>query len=181
MLHRALQRWGTLSRQRGHALSLAALRIAYGLYWLRAAAWKVPPDFGQATDTGLWYWVRQEVAHPAFPWYRAFLEGFVVPNFTLVGYLVLFTECLIGLSLLLGLFTRLGTAIGALMSLNILLGVVGVPGETVWFYLALIGLHLLLGITRSGRTWGLDAHLAPRLERAAAQGSRAAAMLKRFT
>ncbi len=162
-----------------HGLSL--LRIAYGVYWLYAASWKVPPDFGQATDTGLWHWISQGVQHPTFSWYQGLLEQIIIPNFNSFGYLVLFTELLIGLSVFLGAFTRLGALLGLVMSLNIMLTVTNVPGEMVWFYVVLIGLHLLLGITRSGRFWGMDARIAPKLARAAANGSPAAALLIRLT
>jgi uncharacterized membrane protein YphA (DoxX/SURF4 family) len=158
-------------------LGLGLLRAVYGLYWLYAASWKVPPDFGQTTDTGLWHWISQGVQHPTFAGYQALLEKVIIPNFTLFGYLVLFTELIIGLSLCLGAFTRLGTAIGTGMSVNITLSVLNVPGEKAWFYAALIGLHLLLGITRSGRCWGLDTRLARRLAGTAANGSRVAGLL----
>ncbi|MFQ5857408.1 MAG: hypothetical protein ACE5LU_17515 [Anaerolineae bacterium] len=94
---------------------------------------------------------------------------------------MLLTELLIGLSLFLGAFTRLGTAIGTLMSVSIMLSVVEVPGETVWFYIALIGLHLLLGITSSGKTWELDVRLEQKLAGAAASDSQVAELLVRLT
>lgn len=163
------------------SLGLGALRAIYGLYWLYAASWKVPPDFGQVTNTGLWHWISQGIQYPTHSWYQAFLEGLVIPNFRLVGYLVLLTELFIGLSLLLGAFTRLGAVVGILMSLNIMLTVVSVPGETVGFYVALIALHLLLSITRSGRNWGMDARLARKLAGKAANGNEMASFLVRLT
>ncbi len=152
-------------------LALGLLRAAYGLYWLYAASWKVPPDFGRATDTGLWHWISQGIQYPTLAWYQSLLESLIIPNFTLFGYLVLLTELVIGLSLFLGAFTRLGAALGIAMSVNITLSVLNVPGEAAWFYAALISLHLLMGITRSGRVWGLDAHLAEKLAGAASGGN----------
>lgn len=181
MSDRVIRYWNIISREGLSSLGLGLLRAVYGLYWLYAASWKVPPDFGQTTDTGLWYWVSQGIQYPTSASYQAFLEGVVVSNFTLFGYLILLTELTIGLSLLLGALTRLGTAVGTLVSVNIMLSVVNVPGETVWFYVALIGLHLILGITRSGRRWGLDTRLARRLAGATAGGNRWAALLVRFT
>ncbi len=169
--------WDRSAGQPPGRLALGLLRVVYGLYWLYAASWKVPPDFGRVSDTGLWHWISQGIQYPTLAWYRSLLEAIVVPNFTLFGYVVLLTELTIGLSLCLGAFTRLGAALGIVMSVNITLSVLNVPGEAAWFYAALIGLHLLLGITRSGRVWGVDARLAEKLAGAAAGGNRLAGWL----
>ena len=173
--------WDRVAGQPRLHLGLGLLRAVYGAYWLYAASWKVPPDFGRTAGTGLWRWISQGTQFPTFAWYHGLLEGVIIPHFATFGYLVLLTELLIGLSLFLGAFTRLGTAIGLFMSANITLTVANVPGETILFYAALIGLHLLLGITRSGRFWGLDAGLARRLAGAATSGSRLASVLIRLT
>lgn len=178
---RVLMYWDRIAGQPTFRLGLGLLRAVYGAYWLYAASWKVPPDFGRAAGAGLWRWISQGTQFPTFSWYHGLLEGVIIPHFATFGYLVLLTELLIGLSLLLGAFTRLGTTIGLFMSVNIALTVANVPGEMIWFYVALIGPHLLLGITRSGRFWGLDARLARGLAGAAANGSGAARLLVRLT
>ena len=182
MAHRKILRyWDKITEKEIVRLGLGFLRLIYGAYWLYAASWKVPPDFGRTTNTGLWHWISQGVQHPTSSWYQSLLEQIVIPNFVTFGYLVLFVELVIGLSVFLGVLTRLGTALGVIMSANIMLTVASVPGETIWFYVALSGLHLLLGTTRSGRFWGLDARLAQSLARAAARGSPPAAALVRLT
>ncbi|MBS1253873.1 MAG: hypothetical protein MAG451_02927 [Anaerolineales bacterium] len=173
--------WRKFTQEQMINRGLGLLRIVYGIYWMYHASWKVPPDFGQIDNTGLWFWISQGAEYPTFDWYHAFLESFVLQNFTLVGYLVLLVESTIGLSLFLGVFTRLGTLLGVLVSINIMLTVASVPSETVWFYIALIGLHLLLGITRSGRFFGTDNRLAQRLSKLSVNGSPVAAFLLRFT
>lgn len=178
---RVFRYWDRVAGQPTFHLGLGLLRAVYGAYWLYAASWKVPPDFGQAAGTGLWRWISQGDQFPTFSWYHGFLESIIIPHFNAFGYLVLLTELLIGLSLFLGAFTRLGTAIGLFMSANITLTVTNVPGESIWFYVTLIGLHLLLGITRSGRFLGLDAGLARRLASAAANGSSVARLLVGLT
>lgn len=178
---RELSYWDKVAGQQRVRLGLGLLRVVYGAYWLYAASWKVPPDFGRAAGTGLWRWISQGAQFPTLAWYHGLLEGLVIPHFAIFGYLVLLTELLIGLSLLLGALTRLGAAVGLFMSVNITLTVASVPGEMIWFYAALIGLHLLLGITRSGRFWGLDARLARELAGAATSGSRLASVLIRLT
>ena len=93
-------------------------RIAFGLMWLYSASWKVPPFFGQETGSGLWYWVQQEIRHPAFRWYGGFLESVVMPHLALFGWVVFLLELCVGLSLLVGLFVRVFSALGVLVSLK---------------------------------------------------------------
>src|SRR5687768_2106357 len=76
--------------------TLAVFRMLIGILWIGSATWKVPPDFGRATNTGLWYWLNEMIRYPTFDWHARFLESFGVSNFTLLGYSVLFGELTIG-------------------------------------------------------------------------------------
>ncbi len=138
-------------------------RIAFGLMWLYGASWKIPPSFGQDANTGLWHWVQQAIQHPAFTWYGNFLEGVVVPHFALFAWLALLLELLVGLSLLVGLFTRISSALGLLMSLNLLIGLAAHPAKTAVTYTMMIMFHLLFIITNAGLNWGIDQVLLEKL------------------
>ncbi len=138
-------------------------RIAVGLMWLYGASWKMPPSFGQGTNTGLWYWIQQEIQHSAFPWYRSFLEGVVVPHFTTVGWLVFFFELGVGFFLLIGLFTRLFSAAGLVMSLNLLLGLAANSVETRIAYAMMALFHALFITANAGLNWGMDQVLLEKL------------------
>jgi uncharacterized membrane protein YphA (DoxX/SURF4 family) len=52
--------------------------------------------------------------------------------------LVYAIEVAIGASLILGLFTRFGAALGALMAINLWLGLYNAPGEWPWTYTFLV-------------------------------------------
>lgn len=97
--------------------------------------------------------------------YQHFLHLVVIPHATLFSYLVMVGELAAGLSLLLGLGTRLGAAIAMLLFLNYMLA----KGRLFWspdsedaavFFSALV---CLLGA--AGRVWGVDAYLAKRWPR----------------
>lgn len=133
-------------------------RLAIGLMWLYGASWKIPPSFGQETNTGLWYWIQRAIQYSAFSWYRGFLESVVVPHFNLFGWLVFLLELSVGLSLLFGLFTRVFSAAGFLMSLNLL---IGLEGRLTFVLIALF--HLLFITTNAGLNWGLDQVLLEKL------------------
>ncbi len=137
-------------------LSIGLCRIAIGLMWIRAASWKTPPDFGQATDSQLWAWTQQAIQHPTFGWYKAFLEGMVLPHFVFFGYLLLALELYTGLSLAVGFLARLSAAIGLLLSLNLFIAMSSVPYEWPWAYFMLIMFHFIFLLTGPGQNLGLD-------------------------
>jgi hypothetical protein len=158
---------------------LALARIVYGLLWWQQSKWKVPSDdFGRISGGGLWYWTQQEIQYPTVALYRDFLTTVVVPNWTFFGWMTLVTETFIGATLMLGLFTRLGALAAIGMAANVTVGILSVPHEWVWTYTMLTMLPILFLMTDAGRSFGLDAFVEPRLDRAAARGSRVARLLR---
>jgi thiosulfate dehydrogenase (quinone) large subunit len=150
--------------------TLALARIVYGLLWWQQSKWKVPSDdFGRKSGGGLWYWIQQEIQYPTVGAYRDFLVNVMIPHWTLFGYITLATETFIGLTLILGLFTRLGALAALGMSLNVTLGILSVPHEWGWTYAMMIALAALFLLTGAGRSVGLDSFLGPRLDQAAGE------------
>ncbi len=89
-------------------------------------------------------------------WYKAFLEGTVLPHAALFATLQAYAEACVGIGLVLGLFTGLSALVGLFLSLNYGLA-------TQWMGFAQQGFHLLLVTSmviflgcRAGRAWGLD-------------------------
>ncbi len=148
----------------GPPWSIGLFRMMFGVLWLDLAFQKAPWVIQDGQRFGWLYgWIWQEINHPTFNFYKAFLEGVVLPNFTLFGYLTFFTEIALGLSLLLGLFTVLGGIGGAFWQLNIALGSYSVPGEWYWIWFLLIIPHLVFAQSRAGRSLGIDRLLSDRL------------------
>ena len=157
-------------------------RIVYGVLWWQQSKWKVPSDdFGRKSGGGLWYWVQQEIQYPTVQAYKDFLVNVMIPNWTFFGYMTLVTETFIGVTLILGLFTRLGALAALGMAVNITIGILSVPHEWGWTYTMLIMLAAIFLLTGAGRSFGVDAFLGPRLERAGVRGNRVAALLSRLT
>lgn len=136
---------------------LAVLRVVVAITWLHEVAWKVPPDFGRASGSGLWDWTNRAIEHPVFPPYTWFVEHVVVPNFTFFGWVVFFTEAALGGFLLVGLATRLWGLIGFAMALPITFSVLNVPGEWSYAYYLYLAAHLAIAAGAAGRCCGLDA------------------------
>lgn len=161
---------------------LGALRAIIGVLWIQQIFWKLPPTFGCEPNrpAGLCDWIGREIAQPLIPLYADFLKAVVLPNLAVMGWFIFLGEAFIGLSLLLGLFTRLGGVLGFLMGLNLLIGLAGVEHEWYWTYGMLALLNLLFALTAAGRWWGLDRLLLPRWQAAAAAGDARAGWLVRL-
>jgi uncharacterized membrane protein YphA (DoxX/SURF4 family) len=92
--------------------------------------------------------------------------------------MTLLTETFIGVTLMLGLLTRLGSVVAIGMAANIAIGILSVPHEWGWTYTMLIMLPALFLFSGAGRSFGVDALLAPRLDRAATHGNRLASLIR---
>lgn len=154
-------------------------RLFYGVLWWQQSGWKVPSDdFGRKSGGGLWYWVHQEIQYPTVLAYRDFLVNVMIPHWTFFGWMTLITETFIAVTLILGLCTRVGSIVAIGMAGNITVGILNVPHEWGWTYVMLIILPAVFLFTDAGRSFGLDAFLVPRLDRAAAGGNRTAWLVR---
>jgi uncharacterized membrane protein YphA (DoxX/SURF4 family) len=139
------------------AAGLWLLRVLVGCMWWQQSLWKIPPDFD-----GLRYWMRQEAAHAAIGLQGVFVSEIVLPRLKVFGPLVYLIEIAIGVSLLLGLLSRLGALLGVAMALNLWLGLYSAPGEWPWTYMFLIIIMAGFIIEPPGRVLGADTLLRPR-------------------
>jgi uncharacterized membrane protein YphA (DoxX/SURF4 family) len=93
------------------------------------------------------------------------VDGVIIPNLGFFGWLIWLAEAWVVVSLLLGLFTRLGglVALGVAAQLYVGLANIPRPYEWEWSYGVMILLALLMFGLAPGRFWGIDAALRPRL------------------
>src|SRR3972149_77869 len=104
--------------EQGPHISVALLRIMFGMLYLDMALQKAPwIQFGWLEG-----FIRGEIQHPTFGWYKSFLEQIVIPNFFFFGWMTFLTEIALSVGLLFGLFTVLAGLGGALWQVNIALG-----------------------------------------------------------
>jgi uncharacterized membrane protein YphA (DoxX/SURF4 family) len=138
------------------------MRLFIGGLWWQQTLWKLPPTYTDSPDGvsgGLHYWIGEMVQHTAFDWQRAFVAHVVQPNFYLFAPQVYAIEVVIAISMLLGLFTKVGGVLGALMGINLWLGLYRAPYEWSWTYVFLILLQITFVVYAAGRSLGLDAVL----------------------
>jgi uncharacterized membrane protein YphA (DoxX/SURF4 family) len=149
----ALVAWWRNPAERGaRAVGLLLLRVLTGTMWWQQSLWKIPPNYG-----GLIYWMRQEAAHAAIPLQGRLVREVVLPHIRIFGPAVYAIEVAIGVSLILGLYTRAGALLGILMGVNLWLGLYSAPREWPWTYFFLIIIMSLFAIDPPGRVLGLDA------------------------
>jgi len=142
--------------EQGPHISVALLRIMFGMLYLDMALQKAPwIQFGWLEG-----FIRREIQHPTFGWYKSFLEQIVIPNFFFFGWMTFLTEIALSVGLLFGLFTVLAGLGGALWQVNIALGAYSVPEEWYWVWPLLIVPQLVFAAARAGRTLGLDRWLS---------------------
>jgi uncharacterized membrane protein YphA (DoxX/SURF4 family) len=123
-------------------LGLTMVRLVLGFWWISQYRWKPPPTFGCPND-GFCLWLTKEIQYPVLGTYVDLLRTLVLPHPFLFAWLAFLVETAIGVSLLLGLYTRLGALIGALWSTFLLVGLLQVPGVNAWFYLLLVLLDVV--------------------------------------
>ena len=140
---------------------LLPLRLSVGLSFLIAGEHKISMGgWGVAYELTLRDFVTSNLDN-AYHMYRPFLETVVLPNATKFAVLVAWGELLVGLSIFLGLFTRLGAVVGIFMVLNYSLAVgrgIWLPGMDTAYVWALFTLMLC----SAGRGWGVDQVLRSR-------------------
>lgn len=136
-------------------------RLFIGAMWWQQSLWKLPPTYTDQPDGsgGLRYWMEQMVQSASFSWQGNFVEKVVLPHFSFFAPQVYAGEVLVALSLILGLFTRLGGLLGALMALNLWLGLYRAEAEWPWTYFFLFIIQVTFFVYRPGRSLGLDTYL----------------------
>jgi uncharacterized membrane protein YphA (DoxX/SURF4 family) len=143
--------------------TIALVRILTALIFILFGQYKLfTPSFAHG---GFEQYVSGFVQSQAVGFYKAFLAAVVLPHPVLFGYLVGVLELAIGLCLLIGLFVRAASVLGALHMLSLTLATWWGPGHDapLWQYfgaeldhLPLLFLFLIFFMADSGQTWGLD-------------------------
>jgi uncharacterized membrane protein YphA (DoxX/SURF4 family) len=151
------------------ARGLAILRIVVGL-WFAKALWTKLSVLGLGFLPGASArWIEtmpkiigRQMAENPIVWYRAFVEGTVLPNAALFAHLTAWAETLAGLGLVLGLFTGVSASVALLLVINYGLATWHMSPASQGFHYTLAAVMLAILVGRAGRTWGLDAWLADR-------------------
>ena len=142
--------------------AVAILRITLGVILL-VTWYKNLQDGIYTADgiVGLFDWLfNVNGGGPAF--YQAIINGTILQVPGLFAIFQLVGELLLGLALLVGLFTPLAAVGAALFFFNLFLAYFG-GNEWIWTYVLLTVSALVTALSQSGRAWGVDSLLLRRL------------------
>lgn len=142
-------------KERTYLWYLSVLRIYVGYYLLFQGIRKFQRDFPKGD------WIGRQIGDlttlDLYPWYKNFLQSYVVPHSELFGYLVMIGEIAVGACLLLGLFTRVNAFVGLFMLINYYLGPgTARGGAMIAQQQTFIVLLVVFVLANPGRTLGLD-------------------------
>jgi uncharacterized membrane protein YphA (DoxX/SURF4 family) len=140
-----------------------ALRVYLGVAVLLEVRHKIGPKHWSGWITWMPGFLGGHVQHHP-GWYSSFLGAVVLPHATLFAALVALGELGVSISLLAGVATRLGAAVGILLTTNYVL-LNGTGFSDVSNDRALLVGFLVVLLAASGRTCGVDMYLAKRWPR----------------
>jgi uncharacterized membrane protein YphA (DoxX/SURF4 family) len=146
--------------------TIAAVRIVTAAFFILFGQYKL---FGSGfAHGGFQEYLRGYVGSSAVSFYRPILANLALPHAVFLGYGVGAVEMFIGVSLLLGIWVRPASVLGALHMLSLTLATWWEPGHgvPVWRYfgaeldhLPLLFLFVIFFASDAGRQWGLDGRL----------------------
>ena len=149
--------------------TIAVVRIATSVFFLFFGEYKV---FGRAFAHGAFQeYLGGYISGSAVGIYRPILANVVLPHAVFFGYAVGVVELFIGLSLLFGIFVRVGSVLGILHMISLTLATWWEVGHGVptWRYfgaeldhLPLLLLFIIFYAADAGQVWGVDAWLRRR-------------------
>jgi uncharacterized membrane protein YphA (DoxX/SURF4 family) len=157
-----ISRWPDIYHARS---SIVWLRVISSLAWLDSALVRKDAKLSYAFLSGgeLAKRIGETFVFTAVtPEVAALLRNVVLPHPQFFAVLIGFSDLAIGISLSLGLFTRLGCVLAILRALTNILVAGGAGPDTVGFNVMLIATGAIGLITGAGRRFGLDRLLLAR-------------------
>lgn len=136
---------------------IALLRIMLGVLFL--TTWGSNFTKGFYTPDGLQYFFTEVFPQSAnsLTWYATFIDNIILPIRGVFAPIQLVGEFLLGLFLLIGLFTPITSAIAAFFIINTFLASFG--HDWPWSYATILGILFVVFMTKAGRSLGVDAWL----------------------
>lgn len=151
--------FGRAWNARSWAVPLAAFRIFLGVLFIISALEKapwLPTAFGWLKP-----FLEAVSASPANPLMKMIVDSVILPDFISFGWLQYAIEMLLGLSLILGLFTVLSAFLGTFYVVFFSALAVGLPDPFVMLWAVMwISSVILMWTMRAGRSFGIDQAIA---------------------
>ncbi|MDQ3138406.1 MAG: DoxX family membrane protein [Gemmatimonadota bacterium] len=148
---------------------LAFLRVVVGLYFAKAVITKlgvvmvggvIPlPGANERWINVMPTIVTKQASENPILFYKHFLENTVLAHGELFAHLTALGEAIAGVGLTLGLLSGAAALTGLVLVTNYGLATQWMSPGQQGFHVVLVALMIAFFVSRSGRTWGLDARL----------------------
>lgn len=139
---------------------LLIFRLYVGYHWITAGWEKLTGDEAFSALGFLKFATSEKMTTGENPsvqgWWASFLENVAIPNIGLFSFLVEWGELLIGIALILGIFTNFAATMGALMNFAFMLS----GSTSINPQMLFLTLFIIVAGRNSGRI-GLDRFLFP--------------------
>ena len=139
---------------------LACLRVLMGVIFLSVFSYNLSK--GYYSPRGWADFVQRYADTTELGAYRSFLNDVMIPNAAIAARAQFVLELIVGVLLVIGLFTPVVGVLAALFQLNLLVATSGISTEWPGTYITLAAVLLAVAIGQAGRTLGMDARLARR-------------------
>lgn len=133
---------------------LASLRILLGVMFLTTWASNLSKGFYKPDGLISFFTEVFPLTDNPLPWYARFIEEVILPGRGVFAPFQLVGEFLLGIALLLGIFTPYTSLIAGFFILNTFLLTFG--RDWPWSYGLILGILALVLLTRAGRSLGID-------------------------
>ncbi|WP_078393133.1 DoxX family protein [Shouchella patagoniensis] len=143
-----------LTKSNVSMVGLLFVRLYLGWQWFSSGLGKITGDGFNASGflaVAVENPVRSGSGAIAYPWYNSFIETIVLPNAEIFSFIVMWGELLVGLGLIVGLFTTTAAFFGGTMNVSFMLAGT-VSTNPIMLLLAIL---LMIGKGKSGAI-GLD-------------------------
>jgi thiosulfate dehydrogenase [quinone] large subunit len=142
------------------AIWLALVRIFIGYIWLNSAIEKIAGgEFVGGMAKTLGYFASKN----PIGWEKDFLINVAIPNATVFGYLSMYGELLVGLALLLGIFSQVGAIAGLFLSLSFYFAAGWTSPSTETVNLVMAGVQVVLLLSGAGKVLSIEQFVYDRL------------------
>lgn len=120
-------------------LALIFLRVVIGLMWLSEGLIKLLDRHPNPIND--YHYFLQEIKLMAntnpFPFISSFINNYFVPNYVILAWIVILLEISLAISVIFGVFTRIGTLAGGLYAFILYISTLG-WGDWPWSYFMII-------------------------------------------
>ena len=139
---------------------IALLRILMGVLILTTWGSNLSKGFYSPDGLEIFFTEVFPQANNPLIWYASFINNGILPIQDLFAHFQLVGEFLLGLFLLIGIFTPYTSAAGVFFILNTFLATFG--HDWPWAYFLPIGIMGVTLLARAGRVYGIDGYLLKR-------------------